>query len=159
MVRERSLIPDSLRIPCGTADTEVVVVVVGGGRGRIGRRTRRNARLNQRRMDHPLLSARSQPPSPSRQITTSLPAPFWTTKSSRSLPASNTALLVSLPCPISLVTLAAAGGTKIKIYTLRYKLPRKLGASWFPLFDQEKVSPPQFEDSRFFLYCKLSPAA
>lgn len=78
--RERSLILDSRRTPYGTADTEVVV-----GRWRIGRRTRSNARSNRRRMDHPLLSARSQPPSPSRQITTSPPAHHSDTKSRRSL--------------------------------------------------------------------------
>lgn len=52
---------------------------------RIGRRTRSNARSNQRRMDHLLLSARSQPPSPSRQITTSPLAHHSGTKSRRSL--------------------------------------------------------------------------
>jgi len=80
--REKRLIPDSRRTPCGTTDTEVVII---DECRRIGRRTCSNARSNQRRMDHLLLSARSQPPSPSRQITISPPAHHSGTKSHRSL--------------------------------------------------------------------------
>lgn len=131
VARERSLSLDSRRTSCRTAE------VVVGGRGRIGRRTRGNARSKSEENGPPPVIS-SEPaafPEPTNYyIPTS--APFWY----QIKPISPTAVapvclclsLVPSPSRHSQLPRSKCRGT------LRCKLTRKFGASWFSLFNEEK---------------------